>query len=143
MNSLMTILNKTLQVLSSLSIIMDEEQEQLSGGYIDSNRLLRVTEDKSALLKTLSYLDNMRRQTEKQTGQRAPYSQHDEQAMRWAHIMKLASQLRDTNIHNGMLLTEQQKFNKQALAILAPHHSDAFYGPDGQGKPHVVNGHKL
>ena len=53
MNNLQTTLNKILEVLSSLHAIMNEEQEMLSAGRINSSQLQRITEDKTLLLTTL------------------------------------------------------------------------------------------
>ncbi|AIX74146.1 MAG: flagellar export chaperone FlgN [Mixta calida] len=132
MNSLITALDKMQEVLGSLSNIIKEEHEQLSAGFINSSLLQRITEDKSSLLTTLNYLDGMRRESEKQYRLQAPYRGQPELARRWQTIEQRTRQLRDNNTHNGMLLNQQVALNSKALALLKPHQTQAFYGPDGQ-----------
>ncbi|CAX55949.1 flagellar export chaperone FlgN [Erwinia pyrifoliae] len=132
MDKLQNALDKMLEVLSSLAGVMNAEQEQLSAGQINSSLLQRITEDKSSLLATLSFLEQMRRDAEKNAGLYEPYSRHPELAQRWTAIQANTLKLRDTNTHNGMLLNHQIKHNEQALQVLKPYHSQKFYGPDGQ-----------
>lgn len=143
MNSLLTALDKMQEVLSSLTEVMNAEQEQLSAGRINSSLLQRITEDKSSLLGTLNYLDDMRRQAEKAAGLQAPYPAQPELAQRWEHIQTLTMTLRNINEHNGMLLNHQISHNEQALAVLKPHQTQAFYGPDGQAQGSVVLSRKV
>lgn len=132
MNSLITALDKMQEVLGSLSNIMKEEHEQLSAGLINSSLLQRITEDKSSLLTTLNYIDGIRRESEKQYRIQAPYAAQPELARRWQKIEQHTRQLRNNNSHNGMLLNQQMAYNDRALALLKPHQTQAFYGPDGQ-----------
>ena len=97
---------------------LDEEQQQLSAGRINGNLLQRITEDKSALLTTLNYLDEMRRKTELSLGTKAPYRGHSDIARRWHSIQQHTQRLRDANQHNGMLLQHQMTFTEQALSVL-------------------------
>ncbi|MCE0488505.1 flagellar export chaperone FlgN [Pantoea sp. Mb-10] len=142
MDNLQTTLDKMQDVLSSLSHVMDEEQQQLSAGQVNGNLLQRISEDKSALLTTLNYLDEMRRNAEKTCGAQAPYSGHSDIARRWQSIQQHTRRLRDTNTHNGLLLQQQLTFTQEALAVLKPHQTQAFYGPDGLGKGHSTLSHK-
>ncbi|MFD1803127.1 flagellar export chaperone FlgN [Mixta tenebrionis] len=132
MNSLITALDKMQDVLSSLSNIIKEEHEQLAAGLINSSLLQRITEDKSSLLTTLNYLDGMRRESETEHRLQAPYRSQPELARRWQGIEQRSRELRDRNSHNGMLLNQQMALNSEALALLKPHQTQAFYGPDGQ-----------
>ena len=132
MNNLITALDKMQEVLGSLDNVMQEEHAQLSAGLINSSLLQRITEDKHSLLTTLDYLDAMRRESEKQYRLQAPYAAQPELARRWQTIEQRTRQLRDNNIHNGMLLNQQIVYNDRALALLKPHQTQAFYGPDGQ-----------
>lgn len=143
MNSLLTALDKMLEVLSSLTEVMAAEQQQLSAGRINSSLLQRITEDKSSLLSTLNYLDEMRRQAEKVVGLQAPYPSQPELAQRWESVQQRTARLHDTNHHNGMLLNQQITHNEQALAVLKPYQSQAFYGPDGQTKTSAVASRKV
>ncbi|MDF7657717.1 flagellar export chaperone FlgN [Erwiniaceae bacterium L1_54_6] len=134
MNNLLTTLDKMQEVLSSLSEVINEEQQQLGAGLINGNLLQRITEDKSALLSTLNYLDEMRRTTEQSSGTQAPYRGHSEMSRRWSSIQQHTQRLRDANTHNGLLLQQQIRFTDEALTVLKPHQTQAFYGPDGLGK---------
>ncbi|MFC0140685.1 flagellar export chaperone FlgN [Erwinia mallotivora] len=132
MNKLLTALDKMLEVLASLADVMTSEQQQLSGGQINSSLLQRITEDKNSLLATLNFLEQMRRDAEQDAGFHAPYSRHSELSRRWAAIQEQTMKLRDTNLHNGLLLNHQISFTDQALQVLRPHQTQKFYGPDGQ-----------
>ncbi|WP_034914051.1 MULTISPECIES: flagellar export chaperone FlgN [Erwinia] len=134
MEKLLTALNKMLEVLTSLADVMTAEQQQLSGGHINSSLLQRITEDKSSLLATLNFIEQMRRDAEKESGLFAPYSRQPDMARRWAAIQEQTVKLRDTNLHNGLLLNHQIGFTEQALAVLKPHQTQKFYGPDGQAR---------
>lgn len=132
MQKLLTSLDKMLEVLTSLADVMMAEQQQLSGGQINSSLLQRITEDKSSLLATLNFIEQLRRDAEKEAGVHAPYSRNPELARRWSSIQEQTVKLRDTNLHNGLLLNHQMDFNAQALQVLKPHQTQKFYGPDGQ-----------
>lgn len=135
MDKLQNALDKMLEVLSSLADVMNAEQEQLSAGQVNSSLLQRITEDKSSLLATLNFLEEMRRDAEKASGMHVPYSQHPPLARRWSSIQEQTVKLRDTNLHNGMLLNHQISHNEHALQVLKPYLSQKFYGPDG----HAIN----
>lgn len=134
MDHLLTTLDKMQDVLASLAIVMNEEQQQLSAGQVNGNLLQRISEDKSALLTTLNYLDGMRRTAEQSLGTEAPYGGHSDRERRWQSIQQHTLRLRDSNTHNGILLQHQIRFTDEALAVLKPHQTQAFYGPDGLGK---------
>lgn len=132
MDKLLNALDKMLEVLSNLADVMMAEQQQLSGGQVNSSLLQRITEDKSSLLATLNFIEQLRRDAEKEAGLHAPYSLRPEMAKRWAAIQEQTVKLRDTNLHNGLLLNHQIGFTEQALEVLKPHQTQKFYGPDGQ-----------
>ncbi|MER5027810.1 flagellar export chaperone FlgN [Pantoea anthophila] len=134
MSNLQTTLDKMQDMLASLSAVLEEEQQQLASGNINSNLLQRITEDKSALLSTLNYLDEMRRTAEKSQSVSAPYRGQNDMARRWDVIQQHSRRLQDANVHNGMLLQHQIRYTQDALEVLKPHQTQAFYGPDGMGK---------
>jgi len=133
MDNLLTTLDKMQDVLTSLTRIIEEEQQQLSAGQIDGHLLQRITEDKAALLTTLNYLDEVRLTAGRSLGLQAPYSDRQDMAARWTAIAATTRQLHNANQHNGLLLQHQVAFTQRALAVLKPHHTQAFYGPDGRG----------
>lgn len=132
MTKLLNALDKMLEVLKSLADVMTAEQQQLSGGQINSSLLQRITEDKGSLLATLSFIEQLRRDADKEEGVFAPYSTQPELARRWAAVQEQTVKLRDMNLHNGLLLNHQIVFTGQALEVLKPHHTQKFYGPNGQ-----------
>jgi len=134
MSNLQTTLDKMQDVLASLSAVLEEEQQQLAAGNINSNLLQRITEDKSALLSTLNYLDEMRRAAEQSQATSAPYRGQNDMARRWDTIQQHSRRLQDANVHNGLLLQHQIRYTENALEVLKPHQTQAFYGPDGMGK---------
>lgn len=134
MSNLQTTLDKMQDVLASLSAVLEEEQQQLAAGSINSNLLQRITEDKSALLSTLNYLDEMRRTAEQSQATAAPYRGQNDMARRWDSIQQHTRRLQDANVHNGLLLQHQIRYTENALEVLKPHQTQAFYGPDGLGK---------
>ncbi|OON40699.1 flagellar biosynthesis protein FlgN [Izhakiella australiensis] len=132
MNTLLSSLDKMLEVLASLTDIMDAEQQQLSAGQVNSSLLQRITEDKSSLLGTLNFIEQMRRDASQQLGLHAPYSGQPQLAQRWSAIQERTINLRDKNQHNGLLLNHQMAHTEQTLGVLRPLQSQHFYGPDGQ-----------
>ncbi|MBV4366168.1 flagellar export chaperone FlgN [Erwinia sp. BNK-24-b] len=132
MTKLLTALDKMLEVLKSLADVMTAEHQQLSGGQINSSLLQRITEDKGSLLATLNFLEQLRRDAEKEAGVYAPYSGQPEMARRWSALQEQTVKLRDTNLHNGMLLNHQISFTEKAIEVLKPYQTQSFYGPDGQ-----------
>ncbi|PKH26303.1 flagellar biosynthesis protein FlgN [Enterobacterales bacterium CwR94] len=132
MDNLLTSLSKMQEVLAALQEVMAAEQQQLSAGNLNSSLLQRITEDKQSLLSTLNYFDAQRREAETAARIAAPYGQHSAYATLWQAIQHATLQLRDTNVHNGMLLEQQLAHNNHALAVLKPHQSQKFYGPDGR-----------
>ena len=134
MSNLLTTLDKMQDVLASLSTLLEEEQQQLAAGNINSNLLQRITEDKGALLSTLNYLDEMRRTAEQSLATSAPYRGQSDMASRWQRIQQHTRRLQDANVHNGLLLQHQIRDTQDSLDVLKPHQTQAFYGPEGMGK---------
>ncbi len=126
MSNLQTTLDKMQDVLASLSAVLEEEQQQLAAGNINSNLLQRITEDKSALLSTLNYLDEMRRTAEQSQATSAPYRGQNDMARRWDTIQQHSRRLQDANVHNGLLLQHQIRYTQDALDVLKPHQTQAF-----------------
>ncbi|WP_075180976.1 flagellar export chaperone FlgN [Pantoea sp. 1.19] len=61
----------------------------------------------------------------------APYPGRGAAAARWQAIRTATAALRDINVHNGLLLEQQMAHNQASLALLRPHQSQHFYGPNG------------
>ncbi|EFD1057272.1 flagella biosynthesis chaperone FlgN [Escherichia coli] len=125
MTRLAEILDQMSAVLNELKMVMDQEQQHLSMGQINGSQLQWTTEQKSSLLATLDYLEQLRRQTLDSVNS-------DEIAQRWQEITVKTQQLRQLNQHNGWLLEGQIERNQQALEMLKPHQEPTLYGANGQ-----------
>lgn len=123
MATLSETLDKMAESLNGLRTAMESEQRLLSAGSVSGSGLQRVTEEKSALLATLAWLEQ----------QRQPLWHHaDEHALaRWQGIQAQTRALRELNQHNGWLLEDQMAYNQQALAVLKPYQEAGLYGKDG------------
>ena len=108
MTRLAEILDQMSAVLNDLKTVMDQEQQHLSMGQINGSQLQWITEQKSSLLATLDYLEQLRRK-EPNTANSVDISQH-----------------------NGWLLEGQIERNQQALEMLKPHQEPTLYGANGQ-----------
>ena len=109
--------------LNALRAVMDTEQQLLCEGSVSGSRLQQVTEEKSALLATLGWLEQQRLL--------AWGSADDAARAQWREIQARTRSLRELNQHNGWLLEQQMAFNQQALAVLRPHQEAGLYGKDG------------
>ncbi|CNH36594.1 flagella synthesis protein FlgN [Yersinia pekkanenii] len=138
---LQTNLDQQLELLESLSTVVAQEQQLLCSGRIQGIVLQGVTEQKSSILATLAYLDQVRRQTTANI--HAPYSGNDALAVRWQRILQLADSLKYSNLHNGLLLQQHIEHNTQALAVLNTRHGQSLYGPDGHSKGASLLGRKI
>ncbi|EYD85549.1 flgN family protein [Escherichia coli 1-176-05_S3_C2] len=125
MTRLAEILDQMSAVLNELKMVMDQEQQHLSMGQINGSQLQWTTEQKSSLLATLDYLEQLRRQT-------LDTVNSDEIAQRWQEITVKTQQLHQLNQHNGWLLEGQIERNQQALEMLKPHQEPTLYGANGQ-----------
>lgn len=125
MTRLAEILDQMSAVLNDLKTVMDQEQQHLSMGQINGSQLQWITEQKSSLLATLDYLEQLRRK-EPNAANSVDISQ------RWQEITVKTQQLRQMNQHNGWLLEGQIERNQQALEMLKPHQEPTLYGANGQ-----------
>ena len=125
MTRLAEILDQMSAVLNDLKTVMDQEQQHLSMGQINGSQLQWITEQKSSLLATLDYLEQLRKK-EPNTANSVDISQ------RWQEITVKTQQLRQMNQHNGWLLEGQIERNQQALEMLKPHQEPTLYGANGQ-----------
>ncbi|EFC1528115.1 flagella biosynthesis chaperone FlgN [Escherichia ruysiae] len=125
MTRLAEILDQMSAVLNELKMVMDQELQHLSMGQINGSQLQWITEQKSSLLATLDYLEQLRRQT-------LDTANSDDIAQRWREITVKTQKLRQLNQHNGWLLEGQIERNQQALEMLKPHQEPTLYGANGQ-----------
>lgn len=130
MTRLAEILDQMSAVLNDLKTVMEQELQHLSMGQINGSQLQRITEQKSSLLATLDYLEQLRRQI-------PDAANSNDIAQCWQEITVKTQQLRQLNQHNGWLLEGQIERNQQALEMLKPHQEPTLYGVNGQtSTPH-------
>ncbi|MBB2299651.1 flagella biosynthesis chaperone FlgN [Escherichia sp. 93.1447] len=130
MTRLAEILDQMSAVLNDLKMVMEQELQHLSMGQINGSQLQRITEQKSSLLATLDYLEQLRRQI-------PDAANSNDIAQCRQEITVKTQQLRQLNQHNGWLLEEQIERNQQALEMLKPHQEPTLYGANGQtSTPH-------
>ncbi|HAI8713285.1 flagella biosynthesis chaperone FlgN [Escherichia marmotae] len=130
MTRLAEILDQMSAVLNELKTVMEQELQHLSMGQINGSLLQRITEQKSSLLATLDYLEQLRRQI-------PDAANSNDIAQCWQEITVKTQQLRQLNQHNGWLLEGQIERNQQALEMLKPHQEPTLYGANGQtSTPH-------
>jgi len=130
MTRLAEILDQMFAVLNDLKTVMEQELQHLSMGQINGSQLQRITEQKSSLLATLDYLEQLRRQI-------PDAANSNDIAQCWQEITVKTQQLRQLNQHNGWLLEGQIERNQQALGMLKPHQEPTLYGANGQtSTPH-------
>lgn len=136
MTRLAEILDQMSAVLNDLKTVMVQEQQHLSMGQINGSQLQWITEQKSSLLATLDYLEQLRKK-EPNTANSVDISQ------RWQEITVKTQQLRQMNQHNGWLLEGQIERNQQALEMLKPHQEPTLYGANGQTSTTHRGGKKI
>ncbi|WP_250331388.1 flagella synthesis protein FlgN [Rosenbergiella epipactidis] len=129
--NLSAVLNSLYQVLASLGHLMKEEQQQLMAATPNSRRLMSLSEDKQALLVTLTFVEQRRSESEHALALAPPYSEHPSLAAVWQRIEPLAQQLAEQNQHTALMLNQQLAWTEQVLNVLQPLQAQHFYGPDG------------
>ena len=129
MSHLLELMDQMTSVLNDLKRVMDAEQAQLSAGFVNGIALQRITEEKSSLLATLDYLEQLRRAEQKP---RHSAANDDPAEQRWQMIKKKTSHLYSLNQQNGWLLESQLTRNKEALDFLKPRQEPGLYGSNGQ-----------
>jgi len=129
--NLSAVLNSLYQVLASLGHLMKEEQQQLMAATPNSRRLMSLSEDKQALLVTLTFVEQRRSESERALTLASPYSEHPSLAAVWQRIEPLAQQLAEQNQHTALMLNQQLAWTEQVLNVLQPLQAQHFYGPDG------------
>ncbi|WP_058913958.1 flagellar export chaperone FlgN [Entomohabitans teleogrylli] len=114
------IADQLLSTLNELEQTLESEQRLLCGAQVDGSALQHLTNQKSALLATLAWLEQQRQDATALPG--ASEQQISERLRR----------LRELNQHNGWLLNTQMDRNARALAILQPAQQAALYGANGK-----------
>ncbi|EFE95142.1 flagella synthesis protein FlgN [Serratia odorifera] len=142
MESLAQHLDTLLETLGALDSVLAEEHNLLCAGPLPGVALQRITDGKSQLLATVNYLEQQRLELERVNRLQAPYTGIATLAARWQQIQQVGQRLRDSNQHNGLLLSRHIEHNAAALTVLNKHNK-TLYGPDGQSRSGSVLGRKI
>jgi flagella synthesis protein FlgN len=133
MDKLYPILAQMKTSLDELEAIMIEEVNQLSRPQINPVSLQVLTDNKSQLLSTIQYYDEMRRQEELTQKATAPYSQQSKLFTCWQQVSEKVRSTRELNLKVETLLNQHMQRNQQIQKVVnqVGHHG-ALYGPAGE-----------
>lgn len=133
MDKLYPILAQMKTSLDELEAIMIEEVNQLNRTQINPVSLQVLTDNKSQLLSTIQYYDEMRRQQEQISALEAPYGAYGKMAACWQQI---SEKVRDTRALNQKVesLLQSHMHKNQHMQKVVDHvgHGNTLYGPAGE-----------
>lgn len=133
MDKLYLILSQMKASFDELEAIMIEEVNQLSRPQINPVSLQVLTDNKSQLLSTLQYYDEMRRQEETTQGINAPYSQKTKLSASWREITEKVERTKGLNIRVEELLNMHMKKNQQIKKVVeGAGGGNSLYGSAGE-----------
>ena len=134
MDKLYPILAQMKTSLEELEAIMIEEVNQLNRAQINPVSLQVLTDNKSQLLSTIQYYDEMRRQQEQQSAIAAPYSQQGKLASCWELVNDKVRETKALNQQVELLLQSHLKKNQHMQKVVEQvgHHNGQLYGPAGE-----------
>jgi flagella synthesis protein FlgN len=133
MDKLYPILTQMKTSLDELEAIMIEEVNQLNRAQINPVSLQVLTDNKSQLLSTIQYYDEMRRQQEQISVIEAPYHAQNRLATCWQQISEKVRETRALNQKVESLLQSHMHKNQHMQKVVDQvGHSNTLYGPAGE-----------
>lgn len=142
MDKLYPILAQMKTSLDELEAIMIEEINQLSRAKINPVSLQVLSDNKSQLLSSIQYYDEIRHRQELLSSMRAPYSQHGKLFTCWNLISERVHNTKELNVKIETLLQKHMKKNQHMLkAVEHTGYLDILYDPAGNSKQASI-GHK-
>lgn len=134
MDKLHPILAQMKTSLEELEAIMIEEVNQLNRAQINPVSLQVLTDNKSQLLSTIHYYDEMRRQQEGMSAAEAPYKGQAKLFISWQQITERVQRSKELNQKIESLLESHLKKNQQMQDIVdkVGHDNNTLYGPAGE-----------
>ncbi|MFH7906727.1 flagella synthesis protein FlgN [Enterobacter cloacae] len=142
MDKLYPILTQMKTSLDELEAIMIEEVNQLNRAQINPVSLQVLADNKSQLLSTIQYYDDMRRQQEQQCRAEAPYPGQGKLFSSWQQVTEKVRHSKALNQQVESLLQSHMKKNQHIQkAIEQVGHAGSLYGPAGESS-HVPSGRK-
>lgn len=133
MDKLYSILAQMKTSLDELEAIMIEEVNQLNRAQINPVSLQVLADNKSQLLSTIQYYDDMRHQQEQICSAQAPYPGLGKLFSSWQLVSEKVRNSRALNQKVESLLQSHMKKNQHVQKAL-DHvgHANALYGPAGE-----------
>lgn len=134
MDKLYPILAQMKTSLDELEAIMIEEVNQLNRAQINPVSLQVLTDNKSQLLSTLQYYDELRRQQEPLSAMVAPYHQQAKLATCWQLVTEKVRNTKALNLEVESLLQSHMQKNQRMQKIVEQvgHNTNTLYGPAGE-----------
>ncbi|CAH0209977.1 flagellar export chaperone FlgN [Erwinia aphidicola] len=132
MDKLHSILSQMKTSLSELEAIMIEEVNQLNRPQINPVSLQVLTDNKSQLLSTIQYYDELRRQEEAERRMAAPYRQQGKLFSCWQQVTGQIQATKDLNGKVEELLNIHMKKNQQLKKVVDGVNGNNIYGSAGE-----------
>ncbi|MEO3992642.1 flagella synthesis protein FlgN [Pseudocitrobacter cyperus] len=133
MDKLYPILTQMKTSLDELEAIMIEEVNQLNRAQINPVSLQVLADNKSQLLSTIQYYDDMRRQQEQLCRAEAPYPGLGKLFASWQQVSEKVRHSKALNQQVESLLQSHMKKNQHIRkAIEQAGHAGSLYGPAGE-----------
>ncbi|WP_148872728.1 flagella synthesis protein FlgN, partial [Serratia marcescens] len=133
MDKLYPILTQMKTSLDELEAIMIEEVNQLNRAQINPVSLQVLTDNKSQLLSTIQYYDEMRRQQEQISVIEAPYRAQHKLATCWQQISEKVRETRALNQKVESLLQNHMHKNQHMQKVVDQVGAgNTLYGPAGE-----------
>ena len=133
MDKLYPILTQMKTSLDELEAIMIEEVNQLSRVQINPVSLQVLSDNKSQLLSSIQYYDEMRLQQEQLSALQAPYHHHSRLFTCWKLIRERVQSTKTLNAQVETLLQNHMKKNQYMQKVVdRVGHANTLYGPAGE-----------
>ena len=135
MDKLYPILTQMKTSLDELEAIMIEEVNQLSRVQINPVSLQVLSDNKSQLLSSIQYYDEMRLQQEQLSALQAPYHLNSRLFTSWKLIRERVQSTKTLNAQVETLLQNHMKKNQYMQKVVdRVGHANALYGPAGESR---------
>jgi len=134
MEKLVPILIQMKRSLVELEAIMSEEVNQLSCSRINPVLLQTLTDNKSQLLSTIQYYDELRYQFEQQSGLAPPYHDRSKLFTLWQAVSAQVLTTRALNLQIEQLLQGHLNINQhmQKMVDKVGHNTCTLYSSTGE-----------
>ncbi|HEY4318480.1 MAG TPA: flagellar protein FlgN [Herbaspirillum sp.] len=134
-----TSLAEEFTALHQLQDLLQEEQKALTEGAVDS--LPELVSSKANIISQITVLADGRHQALAAIGMEASEngmqswieaSGADAEKQQWSELLSLATEVKELNRLNGILISKHAQTNQQMMSLVGSLVGANFYGPDGQ-----------